>query len=62
MNDVIKEFAALWIYGVSRKEMDKQKKCVACGKQVAEFRDMLSANEYKISGMCQACQDLVFGE
>ena len=25
------------------------------------FRDKLSAREYGISGMCQHCQDLVFG-
>jgi hypothetical protein len=25
------------------------------------FRDQLSAKEYTISGMCQACQDQVFG-
>lgn len=25
------------------------------------FRDELSAREYYISGMCQACQDSVFG-
>jgi hypothetical protein len=25
------------------------------------FRDKLSAKEYYISGMCQACQDSVFG-
>lgn len=26
------------------------------------FRDELSANEYYISGMCQACQNGVFGD
>lgn len=26
------------------------------------FRDELSAKEYYISGMCQRCQDKVFGE
>ena len=26
------------------------------------FRDEDSAREYKISGMCQACQDSIFGE
>lgn len=25
------------------------------------FRDALSEREYRISGMCQACQDSVFG-
>ena len=46
--------------------------CPTCGKpptdtgangwgQVFQFRDLLSAREYAISGMCQACQDGVFG-
>ena len=36
-------------------------KCVACDKEAKEFRDALSRKEYTISGMCQACQDEVFG-
>lgn len=40
----------------------KQNKCPTCGKPVGEFRDELSRTEYKISGMCQECQDSVFGE
>jgi hypothetical protein len=45
--------------------------CALCGKpptvvpsneaaQAFLFRDERSAKEYKISGMCQACQDAVF--
>ena len=36
--------------------------CVTCGGPIGEFRDRLSEREYKISGMCQKCQDSVFGE
>ena len=47
--------------------------CATCGKpptiiaQMANepvflFKDVLSAKEYSISGMCQACQNSVFGE
>ena len=36
--------------------------CVTCGKSIGEFRDELSQREYKISGMCQKCQDEVFTE
>jgi hypothetical protein len=36
--------------------------CPTCGEPIAGFRDELSLREYKISGMCQACQDSVFGE
>lgn len=35
--------------------------CVTCGGEVGEFRDELSVKEYGISGMCQKCQDSVFG-
>lgn len=38
-------------------------KCPLCGKIISpcEFRDELSVKEYKISGMCQHCQDEIFG-
>lgn len=35
--------------------------CVSCGKPVTTFRDKRSEREYKISGLCQECQDKVFG-
>jgi len=35
--------------------------CVTCGGEVGEFRDELSQKEYRISGMCQKCQDSIFG-
>jgi len=39
-------------------------KCPFCHKEVSpdDFRDELSLKEYKISGLCQACQDKTFGE
>lgn len=36
-------------------------KCPTCGGAIGEFRDDLSRKEFGISGMCQACQDSVFG-
>jgi len=39
-------------------EMDK---CATCGGEVGEFRDDCSKREYSISGMCQKCQDGIFG-
>lgn len=37
--------------------------CPTCMKPIRaeDFRDSLSRKEYGISGMCQACQDEVFG-
>ena len=50
-----------------QKEMDAIGKgeCPFCGKEIdfeTEFRDYLSRKEYKISGLCQACQDGAFGK
>jgi len=38
-------------------------KCVTCSAYIPDvpFRDSLSKKEYGISGMCQTCQDSVFG-
>lgn len=37
-------------------------KCPFCGQVVdpSEFRDELSKREFKISGLCQKCQDSMF--
>lgn len=34
--------------------------CQACGGSAKDFRDQASKNEYRLSGMCQACQDSFF--
>ena len=35
--------------------------CPTCGAEITGFRDTASKKEYTISGMCQSCQDRVFG-
>lgn len=44
-------------------ERKKAGKCVTCESDIYEggFRNRLSQREYEISGMCQECQDSVFG-
>ena len=37
-------------------------RCACCAFPVTEFSDELSEKEYSISGMCQDCQDKVFGK
>lgn len=37
-------------------------KCPVCGREIGHFRDALSEQEFRISGLCQGCQDRVFGE
>ena len=38
-------------------------KCPSCRKQIEvhAFRDRISVDEFKISGLCQVCQDGIFG-
>jgi hypothetical protein len=35
---------------------------IGCGNDINGFRDAISAKEYTISGLCQACQDKIFGD
>ena len=35
--------------------------CVDCGESAEDFRDALSIKEFSLSGLCQICQDSVFG-
>lgn len=43
------------------RERRNQGKCPICEGDAGEFRDLLSRREFTISGMCQKCQDSVFG-
>ncbi|WP_410510170.1 hypothetical protein RSJ42_08645 [Methanosarcina hadiensis] len=45
-------------------EMIENGICPMCGVRVGTipFRDEISRKEYKISGLCQTCQDAVFKE
>lgn len=36
-------------------------RCTMCGEAAENFTDSLSEKEFSISGMCQVCQDEVFG-
>ena len=44
-----------------KSKLREQKLCTFCKKDIGEFRNDLSRKEYKISGLCQKCQDSVFG-
>jgi hypothetical protein len=47
--------------GVSRDEALTRGICTWCKGPISHFRDTLSVKEYRISGLCQTCQDQVFG-
>jgi hypothetical protein len=52
------------VFGVDRVETITEAFCVSCDSEnnnAASFRDDISRKEYAISGLCQSCQDDVFG-
>lgn len=49
-------------FGRTMTDAQKEQICVMCGKEAKEFRNEISVKEYKQSGICQKCQDEIFGE
>ena len=52
------------LYGVDRKTSIINCTCVSCSAEnITEksFRDDVSLREFHISGLCQVCQDKIFG-
>ena len=49
-------------FGRTRTEAIELGVCVDCGQPAKDFRDAISQKEYTISGLCQSCQDKIFGE
>ena len=56
MNKLILELT-----GVDVNKSVEKKICPSCHKPAVEFRDEISKKESQISGLCQQCQDEVFG-
>lgn len=50
------------LFGRARTESIKSDICTACGKEATNFRNEVSKREYTISGLCQQCQDEIFGK
>lgn len=50
------------MFGRPRIESIRSDLCVMCGQPAIQFSNTLSQKEYTISGMCQECQDSVFGK
>jgi len=59
--DTFKEEMALQLFGRSPSVCKAGGQCVKCGEFNLEFNDELSRKEYGISGLCQCCQDGIFG-
>ncbi len=60
MEGFLEELSTL-MFGESRTESIGGNTCVSCGEDASEFEDSVSRKEYGISGLCQTCQDEVFG-
>jgi len=60
------EAALTDIFGHDRRTTITANKCVSppigCGGDANDFKDELSRREFTISGLCQHCQDKVFGD
>lgn len=50
------------IYSKDKTECIDKQVCLDCGGDASEFKNDKSFKEYHISGLCQKCQDEVFGE
>ena len=47
-------------YKVNYAKSKARGTCIRCGKPAKEFRDASARLEYKISALCQKCQDECF--
>ena len=58
-NPEIRSFQSTLMGGDITKAIH-QDVCISCHGPATEFKDDISRKEFRISGMCQACQDSVF--
>jgi len=49
------------VFNIDRTTFITDDVCVSCNTPAFSFRDDLSKKEFSISGLCQICQDEVFG-
>ena len=59
--ETFKEETAFRLFGRSRSLAIAGNGCVKCGESAVDFTDELSRKEFGISGLCQGCQDGIFG-
>ena len=45
----------------NRSSAIEEARCTGCGGPATEFKNAISHKEYTISGLCQNCQDAIFG-
>lgn len=59
------EQAMKGMFGFDRRDNIRKNECcpepIGCGGPAVNFKDDISRTEYTLSGLCQKCQDSVFG-
>jgi hypothetical protein len=63
MNDSLNKFKAELNKAIFGQEKAKEGHCLRCKKGPIDdrsFRDEVSLREYRITHMCQACQDFIY--
>lgn len=58
-NNFIDELAMM-AFGRTKTDAKSEGVCIKCGEPVGEFRDELSRREYRITQLCQKCQDEIY--
>jgi hypothetical protein len=48
--------------GRARKKCIEEGICVGCGREASTFLDGVSQTEYRITGLCQVCQEIKIPE
>ena len=54
----------VWKMFPEKAQRARTGRCVDCGvpiKDTDDFKDAISIREYAVSGLCQKCQDAIFG-
>ena len=59
--DKTKDIMAEDFFGISRTEAIEKGICVRC-KKTACNTSIIGRKEYRLSGFCEACQDIIFKE
>ena len=49
------------LFGKTQTEALETHTCISCNEQASNFRDDKAAVEWRISGLCQNCQDYAAG-
>ena len=50
------------VIGIDRREVIKNNTCAFCVEPNFNFRKAIDVKEYRMSGMCQDCQDDFWGK